>query len=207
MTEKTRNTNSLRARHTDETRKALIAAARRLFAVSGYHNVGIREFAAEAGVTRGALYHHFAGKDDLFLAVMESIQEELRSNAAARHRDPARPDRWTQLRSDLQIALDEMMAPEIVQILLIDAPSVLGWHRWREHRLRFGLAAIRKAIEASIADGLIAPLPATELAHLISASFNEATMLVAFAEDKTATRAKAGAALDALLSGLRTESH
>lgn len=196
---------SLRARHTDETRKALIAAARRLFAASGYHNVGIREFAAEAGVTRGALYHHFASKEELFLAVMEMIQEELREHAAQRHLDPARPDRWTQLRNDFQIALDEMMAPEVVQILLIDAPSVLGWQRWREHRQRFGLAAIRKAIEASIADCLISPGPAQELAHLISASFNEATMVIAYADDPAEARGKAGEALDAMLAGLLTK--
>ncbi|MEN9717123.1 MAG: hypothetical protein RIQ99_1 [Pseudomonadota bacterium] len=104
---------SLRARHTDETRNALIVAARRLFAVNGYHNVGIREFAAEAGVTRGALYHHFASKEELFLAVMEAIHKELREHAAQRHRDPARPDRWTQLRNDFQIALgcDRVAAP------------------------------------------------------------------------------------------------
>lgn len=195
---------SLRAKHTDETRKALIEAARRLFAANGYYNVGIREFAAEAGVTRGALYHHFEGKEDLFVAVMEDIQAELKANAATRHRASERPDRWTQLRQDLQIALDEMMEPAIVQILLIDAPSVLGWKRWREHRQTFGLAAIRKAIEGSVAEGLIAAQPAQELAHLISSSFNEATILIAYADDAEAMRVSAGKALDSLLASLAT---
>lgn len=204
MTETLSQPASLRAKHTDETRRALVEAARRLFAAKGYHNVGIREFAAEAGVTRGALYHHFEGKEDLFVAVMEHIQEGLKTNAAERHSAPSRPDRWTQLRQDLQFALDEMMEPEIVQILLIDAPSVLGWKRWREHRQRFGLAAIRKAIEGSVADGLIAAQPAQELAHLISSSFNEATILIAYAEDAGAVRASAGDALDGLLAGLAT---
>lgn len=205
MTETIERQTSLRARHTDETRKAMVSAARQLFATKGYHSVGIREFAAEAGLTRGALYHHFEGKEDLFVAVMEDIQEELKGNAAARHRAPSRPDRWTQLRRDLQFALDEMTAPEVVQILLIDAPSVLGWQKWREHRQRFGLAAIRKAIETSIADGLIAAQPELELAHLISASFNEATMLIAYADDKKAARKRAGNALDTMLAGLATE--
>lgn len=202
MTETLRQPVGLRARHTDETRKALVDAARGLFAAKGYHNVGIREFAAEAGVTRGALYHHFEGKEELFVAVMEDIQGELRANAAVRHQAPGRPDRWTQLRQDLQFALDEMMAPEIVQILLIDAPSVLGWKRWREHRQRFGLAAIRKAIEGSVADGLIAPQPVHETAHMISAAFNEATILIAYADDAQEARGSAGAALDAFLAGL-----
>ena len=157
---------------------------------------------AEAGVTRGALYHHFEGKEDLFVAVLEDIQTSLQADAARRHQASSRPDRWTQLRQDLQIALDQMMAPEIVQILLVDAPSVLGWQRWREHRQRSGLAAIRKAVETSIADGLIGAQPAVELAHLISASFNEATLVIAYAEDAAAARAHAGQALDALLAGL-----
>lgn len=193
----------LRARHTEETRNALVQAARRLFAERGYHNVGVREFVAEAGLTRGALYHHFEGKDDLFLAVLEGIQSELKANAAARHRQPERPDRWTQLRNDLAIALDEMMAPDIVQILLLDAPSVLGWKRWREHRQAFGIAAISKAIETSIADGLIFPQPVEELAYLISGAFNEATILIAFADDQKAARKRAGEALDNLLRGLQ----
>jgi len=193
---------SLRSRHTDETRRALIKAARKLFSAQGYHNVGIREFAKEAGVTRGAFYHHFECKEDLLLAVMDDMQLELKNHAARRHRSPIRPDRWTQLREDLQIALDEMMAPEVLQILLIDGPAVLGWLRWREHRQGFGLAAIRKAVETSIADGLITPRPATELAHLISASFNEASLLIAYASDPDTARVSAGNALDALLEGL-----
>jgi hypothetical protein len=133
---------------------------------------------------------------------METIHGEMQAHAAQRHRAAERPDRWTQLRLDFQIALDEMMAPEIVQIMLIDAPSVLGWKRWREHRQQTGLAAIRKAIETSITDGLIPDQPAIELAHLLSASFNEATMLIAYAEDKAEARVNAGSALDAVLAGL-----
>ncbi|MET0371768.1 MAG: TetR/AcrR family transcriptional regulator [Sphingobium sp.] len=202
MTQLTAAPAGLRARHTDETRAALVAAARRLFAQKGYHHVGIREFAAEAGVTRGALYHHFAGKEDLLLAVIDSIKSELQSAAARRHRKPDRPDRWLQLRQDLQIGLDDMMQPDILKILLLDAPSVLGWQRWRAESNRFGLAAITKAVERSIAEGLIAPLPATTLAQLISASYNEASLTIAFADDPAAARASAGAALDALLAGL-----
>lgn len=202
MVEAPSKPTGLRARHTDETRAALVAAARRLFAQKGYHQVGIREFAAQAGVTRGALYHHFRGKEDLLLAVIDAIKSELQGAAARRHRKPDRPDRWSQLRQDLQIGLDDMMQPDVLKILLLDAPSVLGWQRWRAESSRFGLAAITKAVERSMAEGLILPLPATMLAQLISASYNEAALAIAHADDPAAVRVSAGAALDGMLAGL-----
>lgn len=194
---------SLRAKHRDETRQALIDAARRLFSEKGYHNVGIREFAAAAGVTRGALYHHFGDKESLFLAVFDAVQRDLMADAARRHRDPARPDHWTQLRQDLQIALDTAMDPAVQQVKLIDAPAVLGWKRWRELEARYGLGAILKAVENSIKAGLIRPQPARALAHMIWASYSEAAMVIVHSETPAQARDEVGRALDALLEGLQ----
>lgn len=196
-------TPSLRTKHREESRAALVAAARKLFAERGYHNVGIREFAAEAGLTRGALYHHFGDKESLFLAVYDAIQRDMMDEAARRHREPTRPDHWTQLRQDLQIALDDMRQPDIQQIKLIDAPSILGWVRWRELETQYGLGAITKAVENAIRDKLIKPRPVRALALLISASFNEAALFIAHAEDPDRARTEAGEALDALLQGLQ----
>jgi AcrR family transcriptional regulator len=194
---------SLRAKHSEETRAALIAAARKLFAERGYHNVGIREFAAEAGLTRGALYHHFGDKESLFLAVYDAIQRDMMGEAARRHREPGRPDHWTQLRRDLQIALDDMRRPDVQQIKLIDAPAVLGWVRWRELEAQYGLGAITKAVEKSIEAGLIRPQPVRALALMISASFNEAALFIAHSDRPDQARREAGEALDALLAGLQ----
>jgi AcrR family transcriptional regulator len=196
-------TESLRTKHREETKSALVAAARKLFAERGYHNVGIREFAAEAGVTRGALYHHFGDKESLFLAVYDSIQRDLMAEAARRHREPTRPDHWTQLRRDLQIALDDMRQPDIQQIKLIDAPAILGWVRWRELETQYGLGAITKAVENAIREKLIDPHPVRPLALLISASFNEAALFIAHSKTPDAARAEAGEALDAVLAGLQ----
>jgi AcrR family transcriptional regulator len=195
-------TQSLRTKHREETKTALIAAARKLFAERGYHNVGIREFAADAGLTRGALYHHFGDKESLFLAVYDAIQRDLMAEAARRHRDPTRPDHWTQLRQDLQIALDDMRKPDIQQIRLIDAPAILGWVRWRELEAQYGLGAITKAIENSIREKLIDLHPVRALALLISASFNEAALAIAHSETPDTARKDTGEALDALLVGL-----
>lgn len=196
-------TESLSIKHREETKAALIAAARKLFAERGYHNVGIREFAAEAGLTRGALYHHFGDKESLFLAVYDGIQRDLMAEAARRHREPTRPDHWTQLRQDLQIALDDMRHPDIQQIRVIDAPSVLGWVRWRELEASYGLGAITKAVENAIRDKLIKPHPVRPLALMISASFNEAALFIAHSDTPDAARVEAGEALDALLAGLQ----
>ena len=196
-------TQSLRTKHREETRAALIAAARKLFAERGYHNVGIREFAAEAGVTRGALYHHFGDKESLFLAVYDAVQRDMMNEAARRHREPTRPDHWTQLRRDLQIALDDMRRPDVQQIRLIDAPSVLGWVRWRELDAKYGLGAITKAVGKAIDAGLIPPQPVQPLALMISASFNEAALFIAHSDQPDVARREAGAALDALLTGLQ----
>ena len=164
--------SSLRARHSEETRSLLISAARRLFAERGYHNVGVREFAAAAGVTRGALYHYFADKEALFLAVYDAVQRDLMQEAARRHRDPARPDRWTQLRQDLQLALDLARDQEFQRIKLVDGPAVMGWTRWREVERQFGLGAVMKAVERSMAEGLIPACPAEPLSLMIWSSFN-----------------------------------
>ncbi len=192
----------LRVKKSEETRQALIDAARRLFTERGYHNVGIREFAAAAGVTRGALYHHFGDKESLFLAVFDAVQRDLMAEAARRHQDPSRPDHWTQLRQDLQIALDTAMDPAVQQVKLIDAPAVLGWKRWRELESRYGLGAILKAVENSIKAGLIRPRPAGALAHLIWAAYSEGAMMIVHSDTPVKTRAEAGEALDALLAGL-----
>jgi len=194
---------SLRTKHREETRAALIAAARKLFTERGYHSVGIREFAAEAGLTRGALYHHFGDKESLFLAVYDAIQRDMMNKAARRHREPTRPDHWTQLRQDLQIALDDMRRPEVQQIKLIDAPAILGWVRWRELEAQYGLGAVIKAVERSIEAKLIPPQPVRPLALMISASFNEAALFIAHSETPDIARVEAGAALDALLAGLQ----
>lgn len=193
---------SLRSKHREETKAALIEAARKLFTERGYHNVGIREFAAEAGLTRGALYYHFGDKESLFLAVYDAIQRDLMSEAAARHRQPNRPDHWTQLRQDLLIALDRTRQPDVQRIMLIDAPAILGWVRWREVDMKYGLGAINKAVERSIENHLIRPQPIPALALMISASFNEAALMIAHSATPDETLREVSAALDAFLAGL-----
>src|SRR5215218_4675216 len=127
------------AERSTATRGALVAAARRLFAERGYAAVGTPEVAAAAGVTRGALYHQFADKADLFLAVYEQVEQEVTERigelvVAAGARDPLEA-----LSAGADAFLEACAEPEINRIALLDAPSVLGWEQWRAVGLKYGL--------------------------------------------------------------------
>jgi AcrR family transcriptional regulator len=186
------------------TRAALIAAARRLFGACGYAEVGTEEIVRAAGVTRGALYHHFDSKRELLAAVYEQIEAELteRIATAALSGESAADDPLEALRLGADLFLDACLEPEVQRIVLLDAPSVLGWERWREVGARFGLGLIEGTLQAAIDAGAIAPQPVRPLAHVLMGALDEAALLVARATDEGATRAEVGATLSRLLDGL-----
>lgn len=186
------------------TRAALIAAARRLFAERGYAAVGTEEIVRTAGVTRGALYHHFDGKGDLFLAVFEAVEQELLDRIGARAADAA----VTSPLAVLDLGIDEMLSaavdPGLAQIVLIDAPAVLGWETWREVGWRYGMGVTEGVLTAAIEAGEIERQPARPLAHVLLGALDEAVLYVARADDQIRGRADMRSVLDALVAGLRT---
>ena len=182
------------------TRAALITTARRLFAERGYQQVPAEEIVAAAGVTRGALYHHFADKQQLFRAVFEELEAEVTAEIAAAI--TAAPDRTAGMVAGLGRFLDVCRRPEVAQIALIDAPAVLGWRTWREVEARHGLGVITEGLQAAARDGLLVPTPVPVLAQLVLSAVIEAALLIAHAADPTAARADAEQALLALLSGM-----
>jgi AcrR family transcriptional regulator len=119
------NATRTQAQRSGQTRAALIAAARRLFAERGYAEVGTEEIVREAGVTRGALYHHFDGKRELMRAVYEQLEEELSRQFAESVTPGAEP--LQVLREGAETFLDQCLEREVQQIALLDAPAVLGW--------------------------------------------------------------------------------
>jgi AcrR family transcriptional regulator len=188
----------------EATRKALVDVGRKLFAKRGYADVGTEEIVRRAGVTRGALYHHFTGKEDLFRAVAEQVEEEMTrksAEAALAHEDP-----WEQQRAGWEAFLDACLDPAVQRIILLDAPSVLGPKEWREIASRYGLALVQFGIQSLIDAGLIAKQPVDPLAHLVIGALSEAAVVIAQAEDTTAARAEMGAALERLMAGLRVDS-
>jgi AcrR family transcriptional regulator len=182
------------------TRAQLIGVATRLFAAQGYDGTSIEAVLAESGVSRGSLYHHFAGKDALFLAVMEEVgtrtaQPVLEEMLAAP--DPVAALRigclgWIRLAGD----------PVIQQIMLIDAPAVLGWQRWRELDEHTTLGVIRGALTYAAETGRIEQRHADVFAHIVLAAANEVTLMIARSDDPAAALAAGESAVSEFLDRL-----
>jgi AcrR family transcriptional regulator len=184
------------------TRAALVGAARPLFAEHGFGGVGTETIVRAAGVTRGALYHQFTDKTELFEAVYETIEEDLvrrldKRIAAAGATDPIEvmtlgADAW----------LEACGEQEVQQIVLLDGPAVLGWQRWREIGMRYGLGLIEGLITHAIEVGRIPPQPARALAHILVGALDEAGLYVARAEDQVAASEEMRTVIATLLAGL-----
>jgi AcrR family transcriptional regulator len=186
---------------TRATRAALLTAGRTLFAQRGYAAVPAEEIVAVAGLTRGALQHHFGDKKELFRAVFEQVEREVPAQVSAAV--TGQPDSWAAATAGLTAFLDACQEPEILQIALTDAPAVLGWAEWRAIETRHGLGLIQAVLEQAMAEGAITRQPVDVLAHLVLSAVIEAALLVAHAPDHVTARARAERALCALLDGLR----
>ena len=189
------------AERSEATRTALTDAARRLFAERGYADVGTEEIVREAGVTRGALYHHFDGKRDLLRAVYEQIEGEIAQDLAERAVPGASVLETLRLGADR--FLDRCLEPEVQRIALLDAPAVLGWEQWREIGARYGLGLISALLAAGIEAGELRRQPVDPLAHALLGALDEIAMLVARADDPPRARAEAGETLACVNEALR----
>jgi len=196
------NVKRTQAERTEATRAALIAAARPLFAERGYAGVGTEEIVRAAGVTRGALYHHFDGKRELFEAVYEQLEAELAERIAAGAFAANAEAPIEALRAGVEMALRASTEPEVQRIALLDGPAVLGWDRWREIAARYGLGMVEATLQAAIDAGEIAAQPARPLAHVLMGALDEAAMLVARAENPESMRVEVGRTLDFLLGAI-----
>ena len=191
---------NVKAQQSEATRAELVGAARRLFAEHGYGGVGTEEIVRAAGVTRGALYHHFAGKQDLFRAVYEDIERELVEQIAAVAVSAGDP--VSALRAGAQAWLDACEEPDVQQIALLDAPSVLGWEEWREIGMRYGFGLVEGTLQAAVDAGLLDKQPVKPLAHLIVGAIDEAALVVARADDGGKTKREVDQAVQKFLDHL-----
>jgi AcrR family transcriptional regulator len=194
--------NRTQSERSAATTAALVAAARELFAERGYAGVGTEEIVRAAGVTRGALYHHYDGKRELLEAVYEQIEREITERIASEALSG--PDPVEALRAGARAFLDHCLEPEVQRIVLLDAPAVLGWERWRDIGARYGLGLIEAALGAAMESGEIAPAPVKPLAHVLMGALDEAAMVVARAEDPVAARDEMETVLGGILDGLRS---
>jgi AcrR family transcriptional regulator len=185
------------------TRAGLLSAARELFVERGYAAVGTEEIVARAGVTRGALYHHFADKQDLFRAVHEQIEAELVAGIGERMAGVEDP--WELIATGLRAFLDACTDPAIMRVALLDAPAVLGWQEWRSISERHGMGLVSAGLQNAMDRGVLAPRPVRPLAHLLMGAMSEAAMTIVNAPDPRAARDEIEPPLIALLEGLRQQ--
>jgi AcrR family transcriptional regulator len=194
----------IQSERSQATRAKLLAVARALFAHRGYAGVSTEQIVRAAGVTRGALYHHFADKRALFEAVHEAIEAEIVARiAAAAEAAPDSDDPLAALHVGVGAFLDACEDAAVQRIALLDAPSVLGWERWREIGLEHVFGLVQRALQAAIDAGEIERQPVGPLAHMLLGASHEGAMLIARADDGGVTRRQVGDALDRLLDSLR----
>jgi AcrR family transcriptional regulator len=195
---------SRKAEQSKSTQGRLIKAAKKLFTTKGYAATAMEDLVAEAGMTRGALYHQYQDKRDLFRAVFESVEQELGeriAQAVATETDP-----WTQLRIGSRAFLASATDPAVRRIVLIDGPSVLGWEEWRRIDTEYSLGMVRAVFEINVAAGNLPALPIGPLAHLIVGALNEAALAVAHASDAEAAREEFAEALDGVMDALHAQA-
>ena len=187
------------AERAEATRTGLIAAGRDLFAARGYDDVGAEEIVRTAGLTRGALYHHFpTGKPGLLEAIYERMEAESTERVAHIVLDSDMHSPLAAMKAGVASFLDECAEQGFQQIVLHDAPAVLGWERWREIAAANGLGLIEASLIAAIEAGEIRPLPVKPTAHLLLGALDEAAMLQARSTDP-ASRAEITTVLLALI--------
>jgi AcrR family transcriptional regulator len=193
-----------RAEHASDTRAALLTVARRLFASHGYDGTGTEQIVSEARVTRGALYHHFRDKSDLFRAVMADAAGDVAGRLVGEHVEEPSVSPFEDVRAGVGEFLDVCVAGDFQRIVLVDGPRVLGTDAWDELVDRYGRSLLEEWLSRAVSAGDIQPVPLQPLARLIIAMLTEASLAIARSADPAQTRAEMGATLDRLLTGLRS---
>ncbi len=184
------------------TRAQLMGAARKLFADKGFADVSTQTIVATAGVTRGALYHQFADKTDLFAAVYEEVERDLVTGIAHRIAEEGPSDPLAAMRLGARLFLDHCAAPDVQQIVLIDAPAVLGWDRWRAVGVKYGLGVIEAMLAHAIAQGAVPEQPLRPTAHVLLGALDEAALYVSRATDRDRARQDMDVVCNRVISGI-----
>lgn len=182
------------------TRADLLASGRRLFGERGYAETSTEDIAADAGVTKGALYHHFSGKDDVMRAVYEQIKREITARVGASFTDTEAADF---LIAGCQATLDAHLDPAVRRIVVLDGPSVLSRDVLRDIESRYGAVVLRGALRKAMNAGVIERQPLAPLAQMLNGALAEACNVIDGADDPAAARAEVGQVLNRILAGLK----
>jgi AcrR family transcriptional regulator len=191
------------AQRTSDTIAQILSAARDLFAADGYDATFLDAVVERAGVTKGALYHHFDGKRALFAAVYEAEQRAI--GRAVTHAARRGSDGWDDLLRGCRAFFQAVLDPGVQRITLIDSPAILGWQQMRELEDRYVTALLRTGLAQAIADGHLKSQRVEPLAYLIHGAMCEAAMMAARSRDPRKESADALAALEELLNGIAVQ--
>jgi AcrR family transcriptional regulator len=189
-----------KAAQSEATRAKLLGAARELFGARGYADVGTEEIVRAAGVTRGALYHQFDDKRDLFRAVFEDLEAQVITDTA-KHLEGV-PDAVAALKAGCRGWLEACLRPDVERIVLTDAPAVLGWEEWRSIGERYGLGVVMAMLHEGIDQGVLVTQPVRPLAHAVVGALDEIALYVVRADDRDAALAEATVILDRLVDSM-----
>jgi AcrR family transcriptional regulator len=192
--------NGKKARQGAATRQALLDAACVLFGERGYAATSIDDVAHAANVTKGAFYHHYDGKQELFAGVYAQVKREVSERVAAAFLEP---DPWVDLCAGCQAMLDAHLDPRVQRIVLQDAQAVLDADTIRRVDTRYGAVVLRGALRRAIRAGVVQPLPLKILALMLTGAILEGCMAIADSDNPTQARADAGDVLTTLLQGLK----
>ncbi len=218
-----RTTTSRRVEQGDATRAELVVAARRLFGQHGYAATSLQGIVDAAGVTKGAFYHHFASKQEVFLAVFEQLQREIGREAFVVHLDheasgtsagepgPAVRDLsaesdeqvWNHLLRGCRAYLELHMRPEVQRIVLIDGRAVLPWRDWHRVQSDHGVTLLRADLRRAVHRRLLHELPLAQVATLLAGALHEACILIAHADEPASALETSMAVVERFLHGLR----
>ncbi|HSS22852.1 MAG TPA: TetR/AcrR family transcriptional regulator [Mycobacterium sp.] len=184
------------------TRDALISAARKLWGLRSYAEVGTPEIAAVAGVTRGAMYHQFADKAALFREVVEVVEQDVMARMATMVASSGGTSPADAIRAAVDAWLEVSGDPEVRQLILLDAPSVLGWAAFRDVAQRYSLGMTEQLLTEAIRAGQLARQPTRPLAHVLIGALDEAAMAIATAEDPKRARRETRQVLHRLIDAM-----
>ncbi len=190
------------AERTEATRGRLITTARRLFAERGFAATSTEEILSEAAVSRGALYHHFPSKTDLFQATFEQVEDDLTERVLQGASIGGETDPIQILQLGFDAFLEQCVNPEVQRIVMLDGPTVLGWDLWHELDERYGFGTIKAVLTVAADTGRIERATVDPLSHLLLGAIMQAGMVVARAEDPLLARKAMTESFARIVSGL-----
>lgn len=191
---------TLRERQAEATRQLLVSVARERFAERGYSATSVEEIIQGAGVARGALYHHFSGKDALFRAVYDVVQADVATRVVAAAL--AVPEPWAAVRAGLGAFLDACLEPEFRRVVVLDSVPVLAQDVW-DGGIEHNELPMLRTVLAPLVESYLPGVPVEALAHVALGGLYGAALYIARAAEPKVARADADVVLDTLIAGLR----